>query len=57
MPYANLTGQEGEREIYDVAEGAAGVGLYYLYAHEHNVHPDALNWTRAIAPAGGRQAG
>ncbi len=49
MPYANLTGQEGQREIYDVAEGAAGVGLYYLYAHEHGVHPDTLDWTRAIA--------
>lgn len=49
MPYANLTGQKGEREIYDVAEGAAGVGLYYLYAQEHDVHPRALDWVRAIA--------
>ncbi len=49
MPYANLTGQSGQREIYDVAEGAAGVGLYYLYAHEQLIHPQALEWTQAIA--------
>jgi lantibiotic modifying enzyme len=49
MPYAKLTGHAGEREIYDVAEGAAGVGLYYLYAREQNLHPEALSWVRAIA--------
>ncbi len=49
MPYANLTGQNGLREIYDVAEGAAGIGLYYLYAHEHHIHEDALSWVKAIA--------
>ena len=49
MPYANLTGQTGLREIYDVAEGAAGIGLYYLYAHDNNVHDQALSWVKAIA--------
>ncbi|NKC01451.1 MAG: hypothetical protein GKR90_23540 [Pseudomonadales bacterium] len=49
MPYANLTGVEGQREIYDVAEGAAGIGLYYLHAHEHGVHEDLLTWVCAIA--------
>ncbi len=49
MPYADLTGQKGEREIYDVAEGAAGVGLYYLYAHEQGIHPQALTWVHGIA--------
>ncbi len=50
MPYAKLTGKEGdEREIYDCAEGAAGIGLYYLHAHENGVHPDALGWVRSIA--------
>ena len=46
MPY---TREEGLREIYDVAEGAAGIGLYYLYAHEEGVHEDALAWVRLIA--------
>jgi len=49
MPYADLTGQKGEREIYDVAEGAAGIGLYYLYAHEQEIHEEALTWVRGIA--------
>ena len=47
MPYAKLTGHSGTREIYDVAEGAAGAGLGWLYAHEHELHPKALEWTRA----------
>ncbi len=46
MPYTN---KPGTREIYDVAEGAAGIGIYYLYAHEENIHPDSLTWVKAIA--------
>jgi lantibiotic modifying enzyme len=49
MPYAKLTGQQGMREIYDTAEGAAGIGLYYLYAHQEGVHPEALTWAGQIA--------
>ncbi len=49
MPYAKLTGHKGTREIYDVAEGAAGAGLYFLYAHEHGVHPEALEWAQLAA--------
>ena len=49
MPYARLTGHSGTRELYDVAEGAAGIGIYYLYAHENGIHPEALNWVRDIA--------
>jgi lantibiotic modifying enzyme len=49
MPYANLTGHEGQREIYDVAEGAAGIGLYYLYAAEQGIHEQANDWVRSIA--------
>jgi lantibiotic modifying enzyme len=44
MPYAKLTGFKGDREIYDVAEGAAGAGLAWLYAHEEGVHENALAW-------------
>lgn len=49
MPYAKLTGFEGEREIYDVAEGAAGAALAWLYAHEHGIHESALEWAVAAA--------
>lgn len=49
MPYADLTGEHGLREIFDVAEGAAGIGLYYLYAHEHQIIDDSLAWVRSIA--------
>jgi hypothetical protein len=49
MPYAKLTGFKGQREIYDVAEGAAGAGLAWLYAHEEGVHESALSWAQAAA--------
>ena len=49
MPYGKLTGHEGVREIYDVAEGAAGAALYWLYAHEQGVSPEALGWSRLAA--------
>lgn len=49
MPYAKLTGFKGEREIYDVAEGAAGASLALLYAYETGVHPNALEWAQAAA--------
>jgi len=48
MPYADLTGHSGTREIYDVAEGAAGAGLGFLYAHEHGVHEHAQSWAEAV---------
>lgn len=49
MPYARLTGHEGMREIFDMAEGAAGAGTYWLYAHEQAIHSEALDWARAAA--------
>ena len=49
MPYAKLTGHEGVREIFDMAEGAAGAGTYWLYAHDAGVHADALNWATLVA--------
>jgi len=49
MPYAKLTGHSGVRELYDVAEGAAGIGLYYLYAARHGIHANAGDWVVAIA--------
>lgn len=44
MPYARLTGHKGIREIFDIAEGAAGAGIFFLYAAKQGMHPDALNW-------------
>lgn len=49
MPYAKLTGQEGVREIHDMAEGAAGAGTYWLYAHDEGIHDDALTWAGLAA--------
>ncbi len=49
MPYGKLTGHSGEREIYDVAEGAAGAALYWLYAYEEGFCDDALTWSRDAA--------
>ncbi len=47
MPYARLTGFSGQRELYDVAEGAAGAALAWLYAHEEGIHDQALSWAKA----------
>ena len=44
MPYARLTGHKGIREIFDIAEGAAGAGIFFLYAHRKGTHFDALEW-------------
>ena len=47
MPYANLTGHSGVREIFDMSEGAAGAGTYWLYAADEGIHPDAEAWAIA----------
>jgi len=49
MPFSEITGLTGDREIYDQAVGAAGAGLALLYCHRHNVHPQALDWAVASA--------
>ncbi len=46
MPFSDITGFTGEREIYDQSVGAAGAALVLLYAHEAGVHPQALEWAR-----------
>ena len=48
MPYAKLTGHAGVREIFDMAEGAAGAGTYWVYAHEQGVHDEAKDWACAV---------
>jgi len=48
MPFSDITGHTGDREIHDLSVGAAGVGLLSLYAHEHGLNPDALDHARCI---------
>lgn len=47
MPFSEITGMTGDREIYDQSVGAAGAGLVLLYAHVEDLHPEALD--RAVA--------
>lgn len=47
MPFSEITGMTGDREIYDQSVGAAGAGLVLLYAHAEDLHPEALD--RAVA--------
>ena len=49
MPFSEITGKTGEREIYDQSVGAAGAGLALLYAARENLHPMALDWAIAAA--------
>ncbi len=48
MPFSDITGHSGDREIYDLSVGAAGVGLLSLYAHERGLHAEALEHARRI---------
>ena len=49
MPFSDITGHKGDREIYDQSVGAAGAGLVLLQAHRRDVHPEALVWAQAVA--------
>jgi lantibiotic modifying enzyme len=48
MPFSDITGLKGDREIYDQSVGAAGAGLILLYAHEQGLHPAALDHAVAV---------
>ncbi len=48
MPFSDITGFTGDREIYDQSVGAAGAALVLLYAHEAGLHPKALDWAKAV---------
>ncbi|MEM9621929.1 MAG: lanthionine synthetase LanC family protein [Pseudomonadota bacterium] len=48
MPFADITGMTGDREIYDASVGAAGAGMVYLYALENGIYPDGLDIARAV---------
>ncbi len=43
-PFKDITGAEGEREIFDQSVGACGAAMVFLHAHRLGVHPDALQW-------------
>ena len=48
MPFSDITGMTGDREIYDQSVGAAGAGLVLLYAHDQGLHPRALEDAIAV---------
>lgn len=48
MPFSDITGMTGDREIYDQSVGAAGAGLILLYAHRAGLHDRALDWAVAV---------
>lgn len=42
MPFSDITGFTGDREIYDQSVGSAGVILTLLYANQESLYPGAL---------------
>ena len=44
MPFSDIHGFKGDREIYDASVGAAGAGFVLLYADRTQLHPSALPW-------------
>lgn len=49
MPFSDITGLTGDREVLDLSIGAAGAGLGFLYAHRSNLDDRALDWARQTA--------
>lgn len=48
MPFAEITGKTGDREIYDLSVGAAGAALMFLHAHRNGLHPRGLEWAVSV---------
>ncbi len=44
IPFSDITGITGEREVIDLSVGAAGAGIIYLYAHRNGLGEDALDF-------------
>lgn len=44
IPFSDITGITGEREVLDLSIGAAGAGIGFLYAHRNALDPQALEW-------------
>lgn len=49
IPFSDITGIKGERELIDFSVGSAGAGLIYIYAHRNGFGDDAL--ARAVETA------
>lgn len=49
MPFSDITGLTGDREVLDLSIGAAGAGVVLLYAHRQGLHSQALGWARQVA--------
>lgn len=49
IPFSDITGITGEREVLDLSIGAAGAGVGFLYAHRNALHPQALEWAGLAA--------
>jgi len=49
MPFSDITGITGERELLDLSIGAAGAGVGFLYAHRNALHPQAIEWATQTA--------
>ena len=49
MPFSDITGMTGEREVIDLSIGAAGAGLGFLYGHRQGLDDGALD--RAVQTA------
>lgn len=48
MPFSDIHGFKGDREIYDASVGAAGAGFVLLYAARSQLHPSALQWATEV---------
>lgn len=49
IPFSDITGITGEREVLDLSIGAAGAGIGFLYAHRNALDPNALEWAKQTA--------
>jgi lantibiotic modifying enzyme len=49
IPFSDITGITGEREVLDLSIGAAGAGIGFLYAHRNGLDSQALEWATSTA--------
>lgn len=49
IPFSDITGITGEREVLDLSIGAAGAGVGFLYAYRNALHPQAIEWATQTA--------
>jgi len=48
MPFSDVHGFTGDREVFDASSGAASAGFALLYAARTRLHSDALEWARQV---------